>query len=258
MVSLHDYASDFVPEAGSLPRCVATRLVLTGMDEQPLAGHLSWAEDLLTATPVATGTFINYYAPEGLGGVFTCPAGEVCSVARRPQADYYDGQVMMTTNSQTDGHTTPYGGDFMADYYDLGAPKTIEDHFWVMGHSMHLLTVAYRGRGDMEFLLEGHTDNGPTSVVSVEWSDLFPGQVEVDAGTRLDAGTEADAGGGGDAGTELDAGDAGDAGTEVDAGGDADEGGEGGCACSSSAASCSSAWFLLVGFLFCWRRRRNN
>ena len=244
LVSLHDYSSDFDPTAGSLPRSVATRLVLTGMEESPVEEHLAWAEEQLTTTPVATGTFIDYYAPEGLGGVFTCSEGQVCSLARRPQAEYFSGQVIMTTNSQTDGMSTPSGGEFMADYYDLGGPKSIEDHFALMGHSMHLLTVAYRGRGDMEFWVEGHTDSGTTTVVALEWSDLFPESTGVDAGTETDAGVESDAG------TET------DAGVETDAGAESDPEDAGGCGCGSSSKN-SFSWILLaLGLVPVLRRRR--
>jgi len=191
LVSLHDYNSSFVTDEGAVSRCVATRYVLTGMNDQPLEDDLSWAAGELSNMNIATGTFINYYAPEGQGGVFTCASGGPCGPARTPQSVYMGGEVLITTNSQTDGTDVPGGGDFMGDYYQAGAPKDLAGHFDLMGTSgLHLLSLEYRAEEDMTIWAHGR---GRSDRIEVEWSDLFP-NVYPDGG-QPDGGTVENGGG---------------------------------------------------------------
>ncbi len=261
LVSLHDFNSDVALQNGVVPRSIATRLALTGFSNIALPEQLAWAEGQLSSIDVATGTFINYYAPEGYAGVFTCPPGAPCGTARRPQPDYLFGEAIMTTNSQTDGHTTPGGGAFMYDYYNNGSiPKDLASHYDLMGHSgLHLLSLAYRGRGDMTIWFEGRADTGVTPRVELEWSELFQA-AQQDGGTDagpdggVDAGPDAGKDAGPDAGTDggPDAGT--DAGADPGAG---DSGGHpsdgGGCGCGAG-----PGWFGLA-FLpaVLWRLRRS-
>lgn len=269
LVSLHDYNSDLSLQSGVVPRSIATRLALTGFSNLALPDQLGWAEQELGKISIATGTFINFYAPEGYAGVFTCPPGKACGVARRPQPDYLFGEAIMTTNSQTDGHTTPGGGAFMYNYYTIdNGPKDLASHYELMGHTgLHLLSLAYRGRGDMTIWFEGRTDNGVTPRVELEWSELFmtPAQdggtdAGADAGGDAgpDAGTDAGKDSGPDAATdgEMDAGtDAGaDAGVDAgtgDSGGKPSDGG--GCGCGTGLEWSGLA--LLPAIL--WRLRRS-
>jgi hypothetical protein len=143
----------------------------------PLEDHLAWAEDELTAMEVTTGGFVNVYVPEGHGGVFTCGTDEVCDAARLPHPDFFDGDVLITTNAETDGSTAPYEGEFIEDYYAAAGdgPVDLESHYDLMGHSgMHLMSVAYRGRNDMEIWAEGRVSIGVTDRVEVQWSELYP------------------------------------------------------------------------------------
>jgi len=270
LVSLHDYGSDFVPSNGAVARCVATRYVLTGMNDQPLEDDLSWAEGELSNMTVATGTFINYYAPEGYGGVFTCSSGGSCGSARIPQSEYMGAEVLITTNNQTDGTDVPGGGGFMDDYYQAGAPKDLAGHFDLMGTSgLHLMSVEYRGEENMTIWAHGR---GRADRIEVEWSDLFsdvyPDGGPVDAGVDggpADAGVD---GGPADAGVDGGPADAGvdggpvsdngsDSGTSGDSAGPADEGtveNGSGCGCSSSGRPAAGLLGLL-GVILLSRRR---
>ncbi len=237
LVSLHDYNSDASWGADRALRSVATRLVLTGMPDSPVSGHLAWAEQALSTLAVVTGTFINYYAPEGFGGVFTCVPGGLCGTPRTPQAAYRNGEVLITTNSQTDGATVPGDGSFMDDYYASGGPKDLQSHFEVMGSTgLHLLSVAYRARGDMSLWVNGRDC---ADRLEIEWSELFPAP-QADGGPQ-DAGP-ADAGTG-DSGTEGDedqpAADS-ELGSEQDLPGDE----SGGCGCASEGGR--GLWMVLV------------
>ena len=269
LVSLHDYGSSFQIVSGGLLRCVATRLVLC--DVPPglaLDRHLAWAEGELASATFTTGTFINYYVPEGLGGVFTCTTAGSCNSARRPRSEYFGGEVLITTNSQTDGTSVPSGGEFMDDYYQQGKPKSLADHFQLMGTGgLHLLSLDYRGEQDMTMWFTGR---GLSGRVEVEWSELFAGSPQPDGGNS-DAGV-AD-GSGPDGGADQPASDDGpDGGTTSDHAADSSESGAddgsasdrvadsdddgGGCACATRSAYHPGHLLLLALALLTSRRRR--
>jgi MYXO-CTERM domain-containing protein len=240
LVSLHDFVSTVTTGAGVVPRSVATRYVLTGAGDRPLAEQLAWAQGELAGLTVATGTFLNFYAPEGLGGVFTCASGGPCGAPRTPQADYFGGEVLITTNDQTDGHSVPGGGDFMDAYYAEGGSKDLASHFELMGTSgLHLLSVAVRGPEDMTFRAHGR---GRTDRLDVEWSDLFPGEPPGPDAGAPDAGPDSGTSPGPDAGTP-------------DAGGAIDDGGEG-CGCRAAGGETPGALVLVLLLSWVVRRRR--
>ncbi len=247
LVSLHDFNSDVTQAPGLITRSGAARYVLTAMASQSVADHLTWAEQELADLDLLTGTFINYYAPEGLGGVFTCVSGGPCGAARTPQSDYFDGEVLITTNTQTAGHTVPAGGEFMHDYYVEPGTKSLSDHFDLMGtDGLHLLSVDYRGEEDMTLRFHGR---GRSDFIEIEWAYLF-GDTQPDGGVPLpDGGT------GPDAATPSDGGDPG-----VDAGlpGPGDE--NAGCGCATADGTPPiPLWFAVVMvmvFGFVRRRRR--
>jgi hypothetical protein len=240
--SLHDYQSKFKWGA-HMPRMVAVRHALTLVKGLPLDQHLDAVWNELTKYTMMTSTFINYYVPKGHGGVLTCMAGEKCSKKRSPQSDFHGGEVLITANTETDGHTCPSDGTFMDDYYNKGKPKTFADHYGLMGHSgMHLLSLDYRGRGDMTLYVEGRLSSGVTQTQKLEWSSLFSGAPSV----QDSAAATADSGNGKDAGTSS-----GDNGSN---GGDDD-----GCALGPSRTSMPSlALFGLALLVLGLRFRRRS
>jgi hypothetical protein len=85
---------------------------------------------------------------------------------------------MITTNAWTDGTYTPADENFGADaYYDDESPKTLESHWSLLAegsNGLHLLSVAYRGRGDMTIWADGRLDGvGRTPRLEWEWNALF-------------------------------------------------------------------------------------
>jgi hypothetical protein len=186
LVSLHDYNStgaDLVPDRMS--RGIAARHALTFATGGDLSSHLTNVFAELQNYQIMTGGFVNYYAPEGHGGVMTAnpdQAGPDFYDLRVPQGEWHHGEAMITTNTQTDGKTTPNDEDFGADdYYDVESPKTLESHWDLLwsggGNKLHVMSVAYRGRGDMTLWADGRIDpphGGRTPRLEWEWSQLFP------------------------------------------------------------------------------------
>ncbi|MGC4123170.1 MAG: hypothetical protein QM765_53105 [Myxococcales bacterium] len=180
--SLHDFNSGTVSGSGLTFRSVAARRILTEPTAASLDDQRDQASSLLAALKLATGTFINFYAPEGHGSVYTCAAGAACGAPRRPQTDYYSGDVLVTANAQTTGHSAPSGAEFIDSYYAQGGVKTLDSHFSLMGTSgLHLLSLAYRGSEDMTIWVNGR---GRSDRLEAEWKNLFPAEpAPADAGT---------------------------------------------------------------------------
>lgn len=188
VASLHDYGPGATMGANLLPRSVAARYILTGVGNRPLSEHVTWAQQELNSMNTVTSSFINYFAPEGHGGVFTCSMGGPCGQLRTPQSDYFNGEVLITTNDQTDGHSVPWGGQFMHDYYATGGPKTLQSHFDLMGTSgLHVMSVEYRGQEDMTIWFHGRDMTGR---VEVEWDELYSVGPRPDGGIQPDGGTQ--------------------------------------------------------------------
>jgi hypothetical protein len=184
LVSLHDYNSSGADlSAGRMPRSIAARYALTFARGGDLSTHLTDVFAELQGYEIMTGGFINYYAPEGHGGVMTADpyqAGPDFHHLRVPQAVWHHGEAMITTNTQTDGTTTPGDEDFGADaYYNDESAKTLESHWDLLasgGNKLHMMSVAYRGRGDMTIWADGRIDpphGGRTPRLEWEWSELF-------------------------------------------------------------------------------------
>jgi hypothetical protein len=249
--SLHDFGSGANFSNGVVCRSVAARHILTGMGDRPLSGHRDWAQQELSNMDVACSSFINYYAPEGFGGVFTCSSGGSCGQLRVPQSDYFNGDMILTTNTQTTGHSMPMDDGFMDPYYQQGGIKTLQSHWDLMGLTgLHLMGVEYRAEEDMTIWVHGR---GRADRLELEWNDLFPA-------TQPDGGTDA---GGQDAGGQ-DAGgqDAGgqDAGGQDAGGGDSSQAGDGdgggGCGCGFSGKPGSAVVLLLIVIAVLRRRTR--
>jgi hypothetical protein len=95
-----------------------------------------------------------------------------------PQAVWHHGEALITTNAWTDGTYTPYDENFGADaYYDDEQPKTLASHWNLLaasGNGLHMMSVAYRGRGHMTIWCDGRLDGtGRTRRLEWEWLDLF-------------------------------------------------------------------------------------
>ncbi len=233
LVSLHDYNSSVSTSPGLVARSVATRHILTGLASPSIADHRDWAQGELNNINVATSTFINDFVPEGHGSVFTCPSGGPCGAPRTPQTDYFGGQVLITTNAQTDGHSVPGGGDFMHDYYQAGGVKTLQSHFDLMDLSgLHLVSVEVRGTEDMTIWAHGR---GRTDLIQTEWATLFP-QSNVGGGSSSSSGT-------GGASGSSDA----DPKTTTES-----------CGCRTAGRTPSTPWLWLGLALLLMRRRRQQ
>ena len=172
-VSLHDFQSQAIL-GKYMPRSVAARYALTLIKGLAATKHLDTVYTTLRKYAIATSGFINYFVPEGFGGVITCLKGQKCSKKRIPQATYFKGQVLLTTNEETDGKKVPVGGEFMETYYKKGGTKTLADHYGLMGHTgLHLMSVAYRKHGDMTIWFEGRLTSGVTPTIKLEFSKLY-------------------------------------------------------------------------------------
>jgi hypothetical protein len=185
LVSLHD--NTFVKDlsAGRMSRTVAARHALTFPTDPDLSTHLAGVFAELQGYEIMTQGFVNYYTPEGHGGVMTADpyeTGPDFYDLRVPQTVWHHGEAMITTNAWTDGTYTPPDEDFSADaYYNDESPKTLESHWNLLATeqnpqllSLHLLSVAYRGRGDMTLWVDGRLDGvGRTPRLEWEWSALF-------------------------------------------------------------------------------------
>jgi hypothetical protein len=192
LVSLHDYQSnnaDLSP--GRMPRMVAARYAMTYATDPDVSAHLDAVWNELRTYELMTGGFLNYYAPEGWGGVMTCDpdhSGPDFYHLRLPQEVWHHGEAMITTNKFTDGTYTPVDENFGADaYYDDETPKTLESHWDLLadaGNGLQQLSVAYRGRGDMTVWADGRLSGiGRTPRLEWEWSELFgftPGDIDGD------------------------------------------------------------------------------
>ncbi len=176
IVSLHDYACQTDFAAGRMPRMIAARHALTFTNAPDVSTHLAAVYAELRNYQIMTGSFVNYYAPEGHGGVMVCHPNQTPDFyfMRTPQAAWHHGEAIMTSNAWTDGTTTPADEDFGADaYYDNESPKTLASHWNLLAtdsNSLHLLSVAYRGRRDMTIWADGRLEDvGRTPRVELEW-----------------------------------------------------------------------------------------
>ncbi len=185
LASLHDYGSGGADlTAGRMPREVAARYALTLPTSNDPSTHLASVFAELQLYEIMTGGFVNYYTPEGHGGVMTAnpyQSGPDFYHLRSPQGVWHHGEAMITTNAFTDGTYTPGDEDFGADaYYDVESPKTLESHWSLLaggGNPLHTMSVAYRGRGDMTIWADGRMDGaGRTPRLEWEWSALFAAQ----------------------------------------------------------------------------------
>jgi len=183
LCSLHDYGTWGTPpsESNVITRSAAARFALARELPADPSLHLEEVFSALQPYRPYVNSFVNYYVPDGRGGVFTCLTGAGFQKKRTPQSDYFNGEVLITTNSESDGHSTPPGGEEIAAYYGAGGPKSLEDHWEsIRSHGyldgFHQLSLAFRGKNDLTVRFEGRLKGGVyTETVEEEWSDLLRG-----------------------------------------------------------------------------------
>ena len=205
LVSSHDYNSydtDFSQDC--MPRMVAYRYAATYTPNSDISTHLTDVYNELQNYEMMVGGFLNYYTPEGYGGVMTfnpLQTGADFYDLRISQENWHHGEAIITTNQWTDGTYTPSDEDFGADsYYNDESPKTLDTHWDLLhyegvgGRGMHQLSLAYRGAEDMTIWADGKISSSQnTPRLEYEWSDLFfepPIMNEIDGLTSGKAGDE--------------------------------------------------------------------
>ena len=204
-IRLHDYKSfDIDMTLGRISRGIACRYALTYATSSDVSTHLADVYDELQNYEVMNGGFLNYYAPEGHGGVMTShpyQSGPDFYNLRIPKSSWHHGEAMITTNSWTDGTYTPSDEDFGADaYYNDETPKTLQSHWDLLNtdshgfRNLHLFSVAYRGPNDMTIWAQGKTSNSErTPRLEYEWDELFsrpPTTPDITGKTKGEAGEQ--------------------------------------------------------------------
>ena len=188
LVSCHDFhtqETDFSQNV--MPRMVAFRYVTTYANNTDLSTHLTDIYNEMKNYEIMTGGFLNYYAPEGYGGVIAFhpypPSSSQTDFynLRVPQQSWHHGEAMITTNAWTDGTYTPNDEDFGADiYYNDESPKTHESHWDLLNiggtgnKNLHMMSVEYRDINDMTIWAEGKISSTKrTPCLEWGWTDLF-------------------------------------------------------------------------------------
>ncbi len=184
---------------GRMSRMVASRHAATYATDPDISSHISTVFSELQKYEIMIGTFLNYYVPEGYGGVMTCDpyqAGPDFYHLRLPQDVWHHGEAMVTTNAWTDGTYTPPDEDFGVDaYYNDETPKTHESHWDILADhpppspvvNLHMFSVAYRDHCDMTIWADGLIDEGTeerTPRLEYEWKELF-GSPDLDTHGKL-------------------------------------------------------------------------
>jgi hypothetical protein len=190
IVSLHDFETATDLAAGRMPRMIACRHALTFATDPDPSTHLDSVFAELQNYEIMTGSFINYHAPEGYGGVLVChpyESGSDFYYLREPRSEWHHGEAIMTSNAWTDGTYTPIDASpFFDIYYNDETPKTLASHWDLLASSRGLqqLSVAYRNRGDITIWVDGRIDGGgSTPRLEYEWSDLFGGATSASSST---------------------------------------------------------------------------
>jgi hypothetical protein len=206
LVSLHDfnsYNTDF--SQNTMSRMVACRYAATYSSNTDISKYVMDCYNELQNYEIMGGLFLNYYAPDGFGGVMTCnplQSGSDFYDLRIPQETWFYGEAMITTNQWTDGTYNPSDEDFgVNSYYGDESPKTLESH-WDLLHyegsgsrGGHQLSLAYRDREDMTIWFDGRISKSgdKTPRLEWEWEDLFfepPLEPNINGPTSGKAGEE--------------------------------------------------------------------
>lgn len=166
MVSLHDFHSYGDPATGRkvMTRSAAARYLMTA-DSLPVksAKIVHELEKRLRSYDFWTGSFINYFRADGHGAVFTGNQSRGLYKTRKPQKSYFDGEVLVTTNNETNGRVTPLGADYIEDYYWDSTVKTLETHWNLLtenlldgyGLPLHQVGMEKKRSGNIEIWFQG-------------------------------------------------------------------------------------------------------
>jgi len=171
LASLHDYSGIGDTPMGALPRVLASRYALTMVSDADISTHLDTVFAELNTYSCATPGFLNYYVPDGYGGVIKHNRGAGYYEVRHPHADCYDGQGIYTNNSDISGSTI---GEPWTAYYSANAPDsniTMLGQWETAGPSFHRVTVGVRGREDILIWFDGALPYGYTPRVEIEWCE---------------------------------------------------------------------------------------
>ena len=187
VVSIHDSpASGESASAGAntITRSIALRYMMT-IDALPddVSKQVDFIFSKLGNYMPWTGSFFNYYAPMGYGGVVSASPDRGFYQLRKPNQNYFNGEVLVTSNVYTDGESTPEDALYFETYYSQAKPKTISDH-WEVLDTVSLwagafqMSVAYRGREDMTIWVRGRlAGTNTTPILKMDWNQLFPAHV---------------------------------------------------------------------------------
>ncbi len=173
ITSLHDWnsASGTVPD-NSMGRTIASRYALTMFDNSDISWQADSVFNRLSEYPAGTGSFINFMAPDGYGGVIKCSRSAGYFALRRPHPDCYGGEILYTNNSNISGEEI---GDPWYSYVTSNHDGNISmGGLWTAsGASFHRLCVGYNGHGDMDIWFDAITPGGGTSIAFETTWDEF-------------------------------------------------------------------------------------
>lgn len=183
IVSLHnspDTGGRHAAGSNVMTRAMASRFAMTIGDlPADVSQQVDFVYNALKSYSPWTGAFMNYYAPMGNAGVFSLSASQGFYALRKPKPSYYNGEVIVTSNANTDGLSTPSDASIFNNYYNDHTPKTLADHWGVLDEvnsnlGAQQLSVEYRGRGDMSIWARGRLiGTARTPIIKLEWSELF-------------------------------------------------------------------------------------
>jgi len=173
VASLHDYSGSGSPAPMALPRVLACRYALTMVTNPDISTHLDTVFAELNSYSCATPGFLNYYVPDGHGGVIKHDRSLGYYEVRYPHPDCYGGEALYTNNSDITGSTI---GSPWTYYYSTNALTgdiTMTGQWSASGPSFHRVTVGFRGRGDIKIWFDGELPSGYTPRVELEWDEVL-------------------------------------------------------------------------------------
>lgn len=170
MVSLHDYQSVGEPseEDSVMTRCVAARFLV----EHSLGSVEKSGTDLLSLFRpyrLWTGTFINHFESRG-GSVLTGNQQSGVYKQRVPRKNYFNGEVLITSNSETSGKECPQGALYLHNYYAESSPKNVESHWDILMQNLpekddfplHQVTMEQKIDSTVTIWFQGRNRQGDT------------------------------------------------------------------------------------------------
>lgn len=182
IVSIHDSPAtgDRPVSANVITRSAAMRYMMT-IDNLPvsISQQTDFVYETLQSYEPWTGSFLNYYVPMGNAGVISCSPNEGFFDLRKPKQTYFGGEVIVTSNTYTDGNSAPWDATFFNSYYNGSKPKSLSDHWGLLDDvnsdlGAFQLSVEYRDRSDMTIWARGRLiGTATTPIIKLEWGELF-------------------------------------------------------------------------------------